>query len=49
MVLLLAQGMDVSATTRVAFAIEDRVRNVTRNFNADGFARCIPVTGAAAR
>jgi hypothetical protein len=37
MVLLSAQGMDVPAIARVAFTSEDRVRDVIRNFNADGF------------
>ena len=42
-VLLSAQGMDVAAIAKVAFTSEDvaftsedRVRDVTRNFNADG-------------
>ena len=37
MVLLSAQGMDVQAIAKVAFTSEDRVRDVIRNFNADGF------------
>lgn len=37
MVLLSAQGMDVAAIAKVAFTSEDRVRDVIRNFNADGF------------
>jgi len=37
MVLLSAQGVDVPAIARVAFTSEDRVRDVIRNFNADGF------------
>jgi len=37
MVLLSAQGMDVAAVAKVAFTSEDRVRDVIRNFNADGF------------
>jgi transposase len=37
-VLLPAQGMDVGAIARVAFTSEDRVRDVIRNFNADGFS-----------
>ena len=37
MVLLSAQGMDVPTIARVAFTSEDRVRDVIRNFNADGF------------
>ena len=36
MVLLSAQGMDVPAIAKVAFTSEDRVRDVIRNFNADG-------------
>src|SRR5512140_1308870 len=42
MVLLSAQGMDVAAIARVAFTSEDRVRDVIRNFNADGFASLYP-------
>lgn len=42
MVLLSAQGMDVSAITKVAFTSEDRVRDVIRNFNADGFGSLYP-------
>jgi hypothetical protein len=37
MVLLSAQGIDVPAIAKVAFTSEDRVRDVIRNFNADGF------------
>ncbi len=37
MVLLSAQGMDVAAIAKVAFTGEDRVRDVIRNFNTDGF------------
>ncbi len=37
MVLLSAQGIDVAAIAKVAFTSEDRVRDVIRNFNADGF------------
>ena len=37
MVLLSAQGMDVAAIAKVAFTSEDRVRDVIRNFSADGF------------
>ena len=41
MVLLSAQGMDAAAIAKVAFTSEDRVRDVIRNFNADGrLARC---------
>ena len=42
MVLLSAQGMDVAAIARVAFTSEDRVRDVIRNFNADGFSSLYP-------
>jgi transposase len=42
MVLLLAQGMDVPAIAKVAFTSEDRVRDVIRNFNADGFGSMYP-------
>ena len=37
MVLLSAQGIDVAAIAKIAFTSEDRVRDVIRNFNADGF------------
>jgi hypothetical protein len=36
MVLLSAQGMDAAGIAKVAFTSEDRVRDVIRNFNADG-------------
>ena len=42
MVLLSAQGMDVAAIAKVAFTSEDRVRDVIRNFNADGFSSPYP-------
>ena len=42
MVLLPAQGMDVAAIAKVAFTSEDRVRDVIRNFNADGFSSLYP-------
>ncbi len=42
MVLLSAQGMDVAAIAKVAFTGEDRVRDVIRNFNADGFGSLYP-------
>jgi len=42
MVLLSAQGMDVAAVAKVAFTSEDRVRDVIRNFNADGFSSLYP-------
>ena len=42
MVLLSAQGMNVPAIAKVAFTSEDRVRDVIRNFNADGFASLYP-------
>jgi transposase len=42
MVLLSAQGMDAPAIVKVAFTSEDRVRDVIRNFNADGFSSLYP-------
>jgi transposase len=42
MVLLSAQGMDEVAIAKVAFTSEDRVRDVIRNFNSDGFASLYP-------
>jgi transposase len=42
MVLLSAQGTDVPAIAKVAFTSEDRVRDVIRNFNADGFDSLYP-------
>jgi transposase len=42
MVLLSAQGMDAAAIAKVAFTSEDRVRDVIRNFNADGFTSLYP-------
>jgi transposase len=42
MVLLSAQGMDVAAIAKVAFTSEDRVRDVIRNFSADGFGSLCP-------
>jgi predicted ArsR family transcriptional regulator len=42
MVLLSAQGMDVRAIAKVAFTSQDRVRDVIRNFSADGFASLHP-------
>jgi transposase len=42
MVLLSAQGMDAGAIAKVAFTSEDRVRDVIRNFNADGFGSLYP-------
>jgi transposase len=42
MVLLSAQQMDVAAIAKVAFTSEDRVRDVIRNFNADGFSSLYP-------
>ena len=42
MVLLSAQGVDVPAIAKVAFTSEDRVRDVIRNFNADGFGSLYP-------
>jgi transposase len=45
MVLLSAQGMAVAAIAKVAFTSEDRVRDVIRNFNADGFDSLYPRYG----
>jgi transposase len=42
MVLLSARGMDVPAIAKVAFTSEDRVRDVIRNFSADGFGSLYP-------
>ncbi len=42
MVLLSAQGMDMAVIAKVAFTSEDRVRDVIRNFNADGFNSLYP-------
>jgi transposase len=42
MVLLSAQGMDAAAIAKVAFTSEDRVRDVIRSFNADGFGSLYP-------
>ena len=42
MVLLSAQGMSPAAIAGVAFTSEDRVRDVIRNFNADGFSSLYP-------
>jgi transposase len=42
MVLLSAQDMDAAGIAKVAFTSEDRVRDVIRNFNADGFASLYP-------
>ena len=42
MVLLSVQGMDAAAIAKVAFTSEDRVRDVIRNFNADGFTSLYP-------
>jgi transposase len=42
MVLLSAQHVDVPAIAKVAFTSEDRVRDVIRNFNADGFSSLYP-------
>jgi hypothetical protein len=39
---LSAQGMDVPAIEKVAFTSEDRVRDVIRNFSADGFSSLYP-------
>ena len=42
MVLLSTQGMDIPGIAKVAFTSEDRVRDVIRNFNADGFSSLYP-------
>jgi hypothetical protein len=49
MVLLSAPGMDVSVIAKVAFTSEDRVRDVIRNFNADGFGSLYPKYRAGRR
>src|SRR6202044_3720474 len=41
-VLLSAQGGGRAAISQVAFTSEDRVRDVIRNFNADGFSSLYP-------
>lgn len=42
MVLLSAQGMDVTQIAKVAFTSPDRVREVIHNFNDDGFESLYP-------
>lgn len=42
MVLLSAQGMDVTAIAKVTFTSPDRVRQVLHNFNDDGFDALYP-------
>jgi transposase len=42
MVLLAAQGLQVPAIAKVTFTSEDRVRDVLRNFNVDGFYSLYP-------
>ena len=42
MILLSAQRVDAAAIAKVAFTSEDRVRDVIRNFNADGFSSLCP-------
>ena len=42
MVLLSAQGMYMAVIAKVAFTSKDRVRDVIRNFNADGFGSLYP-------
>jgi transposase len=42
MVLLAAQAMPVPQIAKVTFTSEDRVREVIRNFNADGFDALYP-------
>ena len=45
MVLLSAQGMDVTGIAKVTFTSPDRVRDVLHNFNADGFDSLLPKYG----
>jgi transposase len=45
MVLLSAQGMDVTGIAQVTFTSPDRVRDVLHNFNADGFDSLQPRYG----
>jgi transposase len=45
MVLLSAQGMDVTGIAQVTFTSPDRVRDVLHNFNADGFDSLQPKYG----
>ena len=42
MVLLFAQGMDITQIARVAFTSPDRVRDVINNFNDNGFESLYP-------
>ncbi|MGW3985356.1 helix-turn-helix domain-containing protein, partial [Streptomyces mirabilis] len=42
MVLLSAQGMDVTKIAEVTSTSPDRVRDVIHNFNADGFTSLYP-------
>lgn len=49
MVLLSAQGMTPAAIATVAFTSEDRVRDVIRSFNADGFGSLYPNTKTGGR
>ena len=42
MVLLSAQGMDITQIARVAFTSPDRVRDVINNFNDNGFESLYP-------
>jgi hypothetical protein len=39
--------MDMTVVAKIAFTSEDRVRDVIRNFNADGFSSLYPSTRAA--
>jgi transposase len=36
------EGMDVTVIAKVAFTSEDRVRDMIRSFNADGFSSLYP-------
>ena len=42
MVLLSVQGMDVAGIAKVTFTSPDRVREVIKNFNEDGFESLYP-------
>jgi hypothetical protein len=49
MILLAAQGMPTPRIAEVTFTSQDRVRDVTHNFNTDGLTRCTRATEAAGR
>jgi hypothetical protein len=46
---VVSPGMDVPAVARVTLTSEDWVRDVIRNFNADGFRSRYPNTKVATR